>query len=119
MRVVVDRRMKWKEYKFDEFTDKDMFECKLQAVIPHFGYISSKNRREFIKFLVEHKFVCLKNITNLPKTTTGYYTVLENFQYTELNDYSPLTREFGTDDYILTNKSWKLIRVAKSDEIIF
>lgn len=46
-----------KEYNFQEFTDKDVFQILLAGIIPDFGYISLTKRKEFFAFCVDNGFI--------------------------------------------------------------
>lgn len=79
-----------KPYKFKAFTEKDMFECKLSAITPDFGYVTNAERKYFFDFLLRTGF--LKIIP--PKTLPGFgnrgvFLVVQGFQYAGMDRASP------------------------------
>lgn len=75
------------EYKYEEFTNKDMFKIRLAGTIPDFGYISTKHRRPFYEFCKKHEFISLYSRTSDNKV--GLYNVHTTFRFAALFDYSP------------------------------
>ncbi len=81
--------MSIKEYNFQEFTDKDMFEMRLSGATPDFGYITCKKRVPFLKFLVDNSFI--EKTTELEHNNIYYgrFMPLMDFRFSKLFDYGP------------------------------
>lgn len=75
------------EYKFDEFTDKDMFHVRLAGTIPDFGYITCKTRRPFYEFCVKQGFISLYSKTSDGKT--ALHNVHTTFRFSAMFSYAP------------------------------
>lgn len=75
------------EYDFTEFTEKDMFECKLKGIAPNFEYMSCNNRSKFFEFCVERGFIEFAGKTSA-KHRYGY-RVLVAFVYASMGKYRP------------------------------
>jgi len=85
------------EYRFEEFTDKDMFECKLKGVAPKFEYITSSKRQAFLTFLEKAGFV----IFEVSQETQVAYKVIYNFVYETMGDYRPTSIIANPDSYLI------------------
>lgn len=98
--------MSIKEYNFQEFTDKDMFEMKLKDVIPDFGYIACTKRKPFFDFCVEHGFF---NPRTVPADSSMWLQeVLIDFRFSGMLGYRPAPIIFIAGSNIVVNSSFKM-----------
>lgn len=106
--------MSIKEYNFQEFTNKDMFEMCLAGTIPDFGYIACTKRKPFLDFLIKHGFIKQYPVTtaNCNEEITRY-DVLMTFRFMGMLDYRPqpiiLVEEHGA----MVCKSFKIRNLTK------
>lgn len=79
-----------KPFKFEIFSDKDMFECKLSAITPDFGYVTNAERKYFFDFLLKMQFLKIVPPKALPGFgNRGIFLVVQGFQYAGMDLSSP------------------------------
>ena len=86
-----------KDYDYNTFTNKDMFEVKLKDITPSFGYIAASKRIPFLTALVSLKFLEFMGDSD---HTLGY-KVLYSFAYESMGDYRPKMFVTAIGDYLL------------------
>ena len=79
--------MSIKEYSFQEFTDKDMFEMRLAGDIPDFGHISSTMRKPFFDFCVENGFISYYATTSDKRASI--FNIHVTFRFSAMFNYGP------------------------------
>ena len=99
------------EYNYAEFTGKDMFQVRLAATIPDFGYISIKHRRPFYEFCKKNEFLSLYSQTSDRKT--GVYNVHTTFRFSAMFNYRvmPVIVASGVS-MILVGQDFKMLNTG-------
>lgn len=105
--------MSIKEYDFQEFTDKDMFEMRLAGTTPDFGYIPSTKRKQFLDFCVKHGFM-----EQYPNSLFGVeivtrFDVLITFRYRGMLDYKPQPVVLVEGHGSMVDRSFKIRNLMK------
>lgn len=79
-----------KHYKFRAFSEKDMFECKLGAIVPDFGYITNSERKYFFDFLLKMQFLKIVQPKALPGFgNRGIFLVEQEFRFSGMDQANP------------------------------
>jgi len=93
-----------KSYDFREFTDKDLFECKLSEIIPDFGYINCKSRIHFLQFCLDKDLlthtVARSKTENGVKIEMNGYDVNVTFAYSTMGRYNPVIRVLEQGSFV-------------------
>lgn len=102
-------------------SDKDVFKMMLDGGIPCFGYITSKERRNFVTFLQKHGFINFdKYVADLTKRPVDVRRIqwekyneifrsLKPFRFHHLEGYREVERHIRDHCTLVTDKSSRLI----------
>ena len=97
--------MNIKEYDYEEFTEKDMFEVKLKDIIPKFGYMTCTKRNKFFEFCVSRGFI--ECVGKVKKENKYGYRVLVAFMYSTMAKYRPSDVSCSPGEIIIVDNAFR------------